>query len=116
VKALVLWFGLVVLVGSTLMAQMQIYNKRYIMQHLWSETKWSSGTLVIFLVWSGLVCSGLALVWSCGKTNQSLPVFLMCSGFQAIALAKLKFTRSLITTGICGVVCNQEAATGLAAR
>jgi hypothetical protein len=44
------------------MVQMQIYDKRYIMEHLWSETKWSSGTLVIFLVWSGLACSGLALV------------------------------------------------------
>jgi hypothetical protein len=35
---------------------------------------WCSGHL---LVWFGLVGSGLALVWSCGKTNQSLPVFLM---------------------------------------
>jgi hypothetical protein len=44
------------------------------------ETKWSSGALVIFLVWSGLVGSGLALVWSWGKNNQSLPVFLMLPG------------------------------------
>jgi hypothetical protein len=35
---------------------------------------WCSGHL---LVWFGLVGSGLALVWSCGKTNQSLPIFLM---------------------------------------
>jgi hypothetical protein len=51
--------------------------KKDIKSHLWSETKWVSGALVIFLVWSGLVGSGLALVWSCGKTNQSLPVLLM---------------------------------------
>jgi hypothetical protein len=74
---LVLWFGLVVLVGKDLMLQMRIYNKRCIMGHLWFEAKWSSGHLVIFSVWSGLVGSGLALVWCCGKTNQSLPVFLM---------------------------------------
>jgi hypothetical protein len=76
-KALVLWFGLVVLVRKNLMVQMRIYDKRYIMGYLWFEAKWSSGRLVILLVWSGLVGSGLALVWSCGKTNQSLPVFLM---------------------------------------
>jgi hypothetical protein len=51
--------------------------EKSIMDHLWFEKKWSSGALVIFLVWFGLVSSGLALVWSCGKTNQSLPVFLM---------------------------------------
>jgi hypothetical protein len=76
-KALVLWFGLVVLVGKKLMVQTQIYDKKYIMGHLWFKAKWSSGTLVILLVWSGLVGSGLALIWSCGKTNQSLLVFLM---------------------------------------
>jgi hypothetical protein len=78
-KALVLWFGLVVLVGKSLMVQMRIYDERDIMGHLWFEAKWSSGCLVILSVWSGLVGSGLALVWSCGKTNQSLPVFLMCA-------------------------------------
>jgi hypothetical protein len=76
-KALVLWFGLVVLVGKNLLVQMRIYDKRYIMGHLWFEAKWSSGRLVILSVWSGLVGSGLVLVWSCGKTNQSLPVVLM---------------------------------------
>jgi hypothetical protein len=55
------------------------------MGHLWFETKWSSGALVILLVWSGLVGSGLALVWSCGKTNQSLPVFLMWCVLLALA-------------------------------
>jgi hypothetical protein len=59
------------------MDQVRVYDKRYIMGHLWFEAKWSSGTLVILLVWSGLVGSGLALVWSCDKTDQSLPVFLM---------------------------------------
>jgi hypothetical protein len=78
-KALVLWFGLVVLVEKKLPVQMQIYDKMYIMGHLWFEAKWSSGRLVILSVWSGLVGSGLALVWSCSKTNQSLPVFLMYS-------------------------------------
>jgi hypothetical protein len=62
---------------KNLMLQMRIYDKRYIMGHLWFEAKWSSGHLVVLSVWSGLVGSGLALVWSCGKTNQSLPVFLM---------------------------------------
>jgi hypothetical protein len=76
-KALVLWFGLVVLVRKNLMLQMRIYDTRYIMGHLWFEAKWSSGRLVVLSVWSGLVGSGLALVWSYGKTNQSLPVFLM---------------------------------------
>jgi hypothetical protein len=38
---------------------MEIHDEKYIMGHLWFETKWSSGALVIFLVWSGLVCSGL---------------------------------------------------------
>jgi hypothetical protein len=76
-KALVLWFDLVDLVGKKLMLQMRIYDKWYIISHLWFEAKWSSGSLVILSVWSGLVGSGLALVWSCGKTNQSLPVFLM---------------------------------------
>jgi hypothetical protein len=62
-RALVLWFGLVVLVGKNLMVQMRIYDKRYIMGHLWFKAKWSSGRLVILSVWSGLVGSGLALVW-----------------------------------------------------
>jgi hypothetical protein len=56
------------------------------MGRLWFVTKWSSGALVIFLVWSGLVGSGLALVWSCGKINQSLPVFLMHSPLQSHSL------------------------------
>jgi hypothetical protein len=60
-----------------LMVETQINDRKYIMGDLWFQAKWSSGTLAILLVWSGLVGSGLALVWSCGKTNQSLPVFLM---------------------------------------
>jgi hypothetical protein len=76
-KALVLWFGLVVLVVKDMSVQMQIYDRRYIMSHLLFEAKWSSGSLVILSVWSGLVGSGLALVWSCGKTNQSLLLFLI---------------------------------------
>jgi hypothetical protein len=59
----VLCFDLVVLVRKKLMVQTQIYDEKCIMDHLWFEAKWSSGTLVILLVWSGLVGSGLALVW-----------------------------------------------------
>jgi hypothetical protein len=57
------------------------------MGHLSFETMWCSGALVVLLIWSGLVGSGLALVWSCGKTNQSLLVFLMKMVENGLTLA-----------------------------
>jgi hypothetical protein len=50
----VLWFGLVVLAGKTSIVQMQIYDKIYIMGHLWFE---KSGPLVLW--------SSFGMIWSC---------------------------------------------------